>query len=69
MIQPQGNGFELMKALRSRPREQIQSMSLHKGKDDGFELGLMPYAQRKNIKRVKRKNEMFENLDGRSVTC
>ena len=44
-------------------------MSVHTGKYDGFELGLMPYAQREYIKRVKRKNEMVENLDGRSVTC
>lgn len=44
-------------------------MSLYKGNNDGFELGLMPHAQQQNIQHVKRNTEMFENLDGRSVTC
>ena len=44
-------------------------MSLHIGKNDGFELGLMSYAQREGIKRVKLKSGVLENLDGRSVAC
>ena len=44
-------------------------MPLYKGKNDGFELGLMPQVQQQYIQHVIGKTEMFENLDGRSVTC